>query len=298
MPLFFRNMLIQLFRIQQWYKNLLIFLPLIFSGNLFNTDLLIISIIGFFALCLVSSSQYILNDFLDAKKDRRHPEKRNRPIASGKVNLLQIILIFFLTLFLGLHIAYRLDHTFGIIACILVLVSLSYTLFLKHEMIADILTISTNFVLRAISGAYLIKVDISPWLVLGVFFLATFLVTGKRHGEAIYLGKESTKIRRTLTGYTKELTNTLMIISTTLLILCYALYSFFSQHTGLLITLPFAWYTIIRYFNLVQQGHEIARQPERVIFDKRIMLGAGIWTILTFLILYKEKIILILGFFI
>ncbi len=294
-------MIKQLFRIQQWYKNLLIFLPLIFSGNLLNLDFLLITIAGFFALCFVSSSQYILNDFLDVKKDQKHPEKKNRPIASGKINLLQIILIFFLTLFLGLYISFKLNNDFGIIALILVIVSLSYTLVLKYEIIADILTISTNFVLRAISGAYLIKVVISPWLILGVFFLATFLVTGKRHGEALYLGnlgKKSEKIRKTLTNYTKELTNTLMIISTTLLILCYALYSFFSQHTGLLITLPFAWYTIIRYFNLVQQGHKIARQPEKTIFDKRIMLSAGIWTILTFLILYKEKIIIFFSFFI
>ena len=122
-----------------------------------------------------------------------------------------------------------------------------------------------------------------------IFFLAGFLVTGKRYGEVLLLGNKS-DTRKTLTGYSKDLTYALMLIATSLLVMCYALYCFFSQHTGLFITLPFALYTILRYFSLVLKGSKIARNPETAIKDWKLLLSSFIWAVLSFIIIYKEII--------
>lgn len=285
-----RKMIIKLLRIQQWYKNLLIFLPLIFSGNLFNVEALTITSIGFFALCLISSSQYIINDIIDIKKDKLHPEKKYRPIAAGKIERLTAFMLSILLFITGFLISYSLNETFGMLVLILAIISTTYTFWLKRQTIADVIAISTNFVIRAISGAFLINVIISPWLIIGVFFLAFFLVTGKRHAELIYLGKNAGKIRETLQGYTKETTTAMMIIATTLLLMSYALYTFFSLHQGLLITLPFALYTILTYFTLVLNGDKITRSPEKAITNIKLFIGTFLWIIITFIIIYKEQL--------
>ncbi len=281
-------MIFQLLRVKQWYKNLLVFLPLIFSGNLFNLNLLLVSFFGFIALCLVSSSQYILNDIIDKKKDQLHPEKRFRPIASKKISVFVALVLSFILFFTGILVAFKLNLLFGLIVVVLFQISLIYSLWLKNEVIADILTISVNFVLRAISGAFLINVSISPWLVLGVFFLAFFLVSGKRFGEVAFLKDKASKIRKTLTSYSKDLTYALMLISTSLLVMCYALYCFFSQHIGLFITLPFALYTIFRYFSLVLKGSKIARNPETAVKDWKLFMSAFVWAALTAIIIYEK----------
>ncbi len=281
-------MLFQLLRVKQWYKNLLIFLPLIFSGRLFDFNLLLLSFAGFVVLCFVSSSQYIINDIIDAKKDRLHPEKKLRPISSGKISTLTALFLSFLLLITGILAALKLNILFALTVIILFQISLIYTLWLKKEVIADILTISVNFVLRAISGAFLINVSISAWLILGVFFLAFFLVSGKRFGEVSFLKDKASKIRKTLTYYSKDLTYALMLISTALLVMCYALYCFFSQHSGLFITLPFALYTILKYFSLVLKGSSIARNPETAVKDWKLLMSAFVWAALTVCIIYKE----------
>lgn len=274
---------------------MLIFLPIIFSGNLFNLSFLIKTIIGFIALCFVSSSQYIINDIKDIEKDKAHPEKKYRQIASGKIGKFPAFLISLFLLVLSLSISYKLNWSFTITVISLFLISIVYTFLLKNIIIADVLTISINFVLRAASGAFLIGVSISSWLILGIFFLALFLVIGKRHAELLFLGKKAEKIRKTLTGYTKELTMALMIIATTLLVMCYALYSFFSIHKGLIITIPFALYTIFKYFIFVLKGDKIARYPEKAITNLHLVLGSFLWTTTTFLIIYKDPILKLIG---
>jgi len=275
-----------LFRIKQYYKNLLIFLPIIFSGNLFHTDLLLLTIVGFVALCLLSSSNYILNDIIDIKRDRLHPEKRLRPLASRAIPVWQGVLFFVLFLIASLMIAATLPREFVYTVLFLFLFTLLYTIWLKHEVFLDILAIAINFVARAAAGAFIIDVHISPWLVLGVFFLSIFLSVGKRYSDAMFLKKDAVMHRKTLQYYTKELTNAMMIIATVLLVMSYALYSFLSEHENLLFTLPFALYVIFRYFSLIYAGSPIARHPEKVFGDIRMMLGMAAWGIVTLLILY------------
>jgi 4-hydroxybenzoate polyprenyltransferase len=276
----------RLLRPGQWYKNLLIFLPILFSGNLFSIEGLLLTIVGFFALCFVSSSNYIINDILDIRKDKLHPEKRTRPLASGKIRIWQAVILFVSFLGFGMLLAGFLDEYFFLSILALFILTSGYSLFLKKEAFLDIIIIGINFVIRASSGAFIIDVKISPWLIIGVFFLSLFLSAGKRRADLTFLGKKAKTHKSSLKTYSNEMTNALMIIATTLLIMSYTLYSFMSEHSYLIFTLPFALYLIFRYFSLVYSGSVIARHPEKVFKDLRMMIGLFLWIAATFIILY------------
>ena len=277
---------IKLARPQQWYKNLLVFLPIIFIGKAFDLNSFLLTIFGFISLCLISSSNYILNDIIDIKKDRLNPEKRQRPLASGRVKIWQALILFALFSAVSVIIALNLNMNFLYSIIFLFGFTLFYSLILKKEPFADIIVIGINFVVRAMSGAFIIDVKISPWLILCTFFLAVYLTVGKRHSELALLGKKATHHRATLQFYTPALTNALMIIATTILIISYSLYTFLSEHNYLIYTLPFALYVIFRYFQLVYSGSSAARHPERVFLDWRMILGMLLWSGVTFYILY------------
>lgn len=276
----------KLLRPQQWYKNLLIFLPLVFVGKLFDTNAQIISLFGFVCLCLLSSSNYVLNDIFDRKRDKEHPEKKYRPIAAGKISVLQAFVFAGILFFAATSFALYLSTSFFIICLVIFFLTLLYSAYLKKQVFADIILIGVNFVLRASSGVFLLSVAMSPWLILCTFFLSLFLSASKREGDLRLLGAKAAAHKEVLAVYTRELTNAFMIISTTLLILSYSLYSFLSQYHHLIYSLPFALYTIFRYFYLVQSGSEISRHPEKVYKDIPIVVASAFWLVSVVLILY------------
>jgi 4-hydroxybenzoate polyprenyltransferase len=281
---------IKLIRPQQWYKNLVIFLPLIFVGQFFNFNELLLTFVGAVALSLMSSVSYVINDIVDRKKDALHPEKKVRPLASGKVSVTEGIVIAMMLFLISLFISLKLSTGFAYMVMALFISSLSYSFIFKKEAFADILVIGVNFVIRAISGTFIINVNISPWLVLCTFFLSLFLSVGKRGSDLVLLGKDASKSRETLAHYTKEGVNALMILATALLIISYSLYSFLSDKKGLLLTLPFALYVIFRYFYLVYQGSPIARKTELVFKDSRLLIGGLLWALSAFLVLYWHSL--------
>ena len=287
--------IIKLMRIRQWYKNLVIFLPLIFAKQIFHMDSFLFTFIGFFALSLMTSTNYIINDIIDRKIDRQHPEKKDRPIASGKIKVWQGILIAILLFIASIGLSLVLSLPFLGFSLLLFLSTLFYSLFFKNEPFLDIIIIAINFVIRAVSGAFVIStglkpyVTISPWLILCPFFLSLFLSSAKREGDLMFLGKKAEMHRKVLNTYNKDLTRALMIISTTLLIITYSLYVFFSEFPGLLISLPVALYIIFRYFYLVESGSVIARQTEKIYQDKKIVLAIILWIIVVFISIYLLK---------
>ncbi len=275
-----------LLRPQQWYKNLVVFLALFFSGNMLSVPLLRTTLWAFAALCFISSSGYIINDLWDRKYDAVNPEKRQRPVAAGNVNLIAAGLLSAILLAAGLLVSFRLGDEFGYLAASLFMLTVVYTFFLKNIIVADVLAISSLFVLRALAGALAIHVRISPWLVLVPFFLSLFLSVGKRQGEVQLLGEKAASAREVLQGYTANFTNALMVIATTLLVMSYALYSFLSEHKGLLYTLPLALFVIVRYYYLISCGSEIARHPEKVIKDVPMIVGMLLWLLVTGWMIY------------
>lgn len=270
-------MILKLLRVKQWYKNLVIFLALIFGGLIFDIDAWMIISLGFISLCLVSSSNYIINDILDRKKDRLHPEKQDRPIASGKVSLLEAALISALLLFSGIFLAYSLLPLFALFAGLLFLMGQAYTFALKNEPFADILSISANFVIRAVSGSVLVNLSISPWLILCTFFLALFLATAKRHSDLLLLKENSDKHRPVLKYYSLSLTNILMTVAASLLMISYSLYALLGKHKMLMLSLPFSLYVILRFYYLVESGSPIGRNAELALKDTRLVVGSLLW---------------------
>ena len=275
-----------LLRVRQWYKNLVVFLALFFSANLSDGGLLLTAILAFIALCLISSAGYIFNDIADRQQDRLHPEKKGRPLVSGIISLPIAILLALLLLIAGGFIAFTLGSAFLYITLTLFLLSLLYTFFLKKIVFADILTIASLFVIRAVSGAVAIHVTISPWLVLCPFFLSLFLSVGKRHAELHLLREKASATRKVLGEYNHELTDSLMVISTTLLVISYALYSCLSEYNYLLYTLPFALFVMFRFYYLINTGSVIARHAERVIKDWPMVIGIILWVLATAGLIY------------
>jgi 4-hydroxybenzoate polyprenyltransferase len=280
------NNYLKIARPQQWYKNLLVFLALFFSANLLNINLLWTTILGFLSLTLTSIAGYIINDFIDLEKDKLHPEKKHRPLVAGTVDIPLALILSLFCLFFGLSIGVYIGKFFVIFPAALFLLTLSYSLWLKNIVFADILTIASLFALRAVSGAFAIQVYVSPWLLLCPFFLALFLVVGKRHGDLLLLKGKGARTRTTLKHYTLELTSSLITVATTALIICYALYSILGDQQNLWYTLPFALFVIFRYYCLILEGSVIIRHPEKIVADKQMIVGIFLWVIITAVFVY------------
>jgi 4-hydroxybenzoate polyprenyltransferase len=282
--------LISLMRPYQWYKNLVIFLPILFGGQLFNIIELSRAILGLISICLISSVNYIINDIADRKRDRSHPEKKNRPLAANEVTVVEAVILAVFLLVLSVVVAVWLDKYFLYIILAIFALTQCYTFYFKKEIFLDIILISINFVLRAAAGAFLVKpyILISPWLILCSFFLSLFISIGKRESDIIFLGKKSQSHKEVLQDYKNTYTQSLMIITTTSLIVSYSLYSFLSVYKNLLLTLPVAMYAIFRYLSLIYQGKDIARHPELIFSDTRILISLSVWLLAVIMIIYSS----------
>jgi len=272
---------ISILRPQQWYKNLIVFMALIYSGNMFHISYLNDTIIGFVCLCLVSSSGYIINDLLDIRYDRQHLEKSKRPIASGRIGRPAALVCAGVLLVLGMLFAFNLDPRFAVLAGLLFLLTLAYSAFIKNTLFLDILLIAVNFVIRAVSGAYIISVYVSPWLVMCPFFLSLFLSAGKRMAES----NISAGFRPVLKLYTREITSTMMIITTTLLIMVYSLYTI-EVNARLMLTLPVVLYGVFLYFYLAHTNEKAARYPHLLLKNPRMVAALFLWLAMTVVIVY------------
>ncbi len=273
-------------RPHQWYKNLMLFLAAIFSGNILNLSALGCSFIGFISFCALSSATYVINDWADKDRDKKHPEKRFRPIASGKIGLLGVLALVIILVSIGFSASFLLPVNFVFAGLAYFTLSQLYTVWLKHEPFADILTIAVNFVIRAVAGAFAINVYVSPWLVGGVFFFALFLLLGKRRGELMLLKKEAFFQRPSLKAYTPDVISRLSALATAALVISYSLFAFFGEHHGLFLTLPVVLYAIFYYESCVSAGSIVARKPHLAFKNPKLLFSMIIWLVLTVLILY------------
>ncbi|MFA6073327.1 MAG: UbiA family prenyltransferase [Candidatus Woesearchaeota archaeon] len=277
------GVVLSLIRAKQWYKNLLVFLPLIFSSNLFSINLLLLTSMGFLAFCAASSINYILNDIIDKKKDCMHPEKKTRPIASGKISIVGALFVLGLLIFILILILLNLPLIFSLLILTFVVITQIYSLVFKNILFADALFISINFVLRAIAGAFVVSLGFkpyvvaSPWLILSSFFLSLLLVVSKREADIRLLGSAAVKHKKVLGEYTLEMTGALMIILTSVLLIVYSIYSVFSYHFALLLSLPFAIFCLFRWFYLVKSNSIISRHLELAYLDMPIIISGILW---------------------
>jgi 4-hydroxybenzoate polyprenyltransferase len=274
-------------RPKQWYKNSLLFVGIVFSANILNASMWVQVILAFVYFCMLSAGEYLINDLIDIKRDQKHPIKRKRPIASGQLKASYAILFALILIVAALLGSYLTVNTqFFIISAAYVLLTLLYSLVLKHLIIADVLAISIGFVLRAIAGCLAIGVFISPWLIVCTLLLALLLALGKRRGELVSLGEEAASHRASLSRYSTEMLNQLIGITTGASIVSYFMYTFFIGNYYMMITAPFVVYGLFRYLFLIHREN-FGGEPEKILQDGPTLINIAIWALLVVLVLYK-----------
>jgi len=275
------NILLSL-RPHQWTKNLFVIAPLIFAGE-FSLAKLILSISAFFVFSFLSGGLYIFNDLTDIERDRRHPQKRWRPIASGALSpsIARLSSAFFILVPLALSLF--ISPFFTIVCFSFACLQLAYSLFLRGVVLFDILTVAFSFILRVEAGASAIDVPASTWIILCTFLLAILLATGKRRGELLNLKSSAPHHREVLQDYPLPFLDQLMSLTASSCIISYALYTFFSptgqEHPLLFWTIPFVIYGIIRYLYLAQKT-DLAEFPDQAIVkDLPLLTCVALWTL-------------------
>ncbi len=294
---------ITLLRPQQYYKNFLIFLGLIFSANIFKFDLYLPLILGFFTLAFVSSISYIINDWKDIEADRNHPEKKFRPLASGAVSKGEaigiIIILILLTSALVYFLQIRSSSKFLLVLILLAIFFTSqfYSLVFKNRAFYDVIFISLNYVWRALAGVVIIDVFLSPWLFFLGFLFAMFLALSKRKGDLFLLKENASKHKRVFEVYDNQILDYYILIVAGTLLVSYSIYvvesvinvgssSKFQEPSIMLLTLPIVTVIIMRLIYLETSGSEKIRKAELLFFDKEILLNGALIGFLTFIALY------------
>lgn len=279
---------IKLLRVEQWVKNLFVFIPLFFSGNVTHLGFLYKSIFAFVVFSLTASSIYILNDYKDIESDKKHPEKCKRPLASGAISKSTAIAIFvtlvlsvlFLIIF-GQEIFQRQFLKFSIVIASYFIMNIAYTFHLKHVAIVDIFIISIGFVLRVLAGGYATGIITSQWAILLTFVLALVLAVGKRRGELIN-AEISGKTRKALDGYNVQFADIVLSVSITLAIICYLMFTLtpeVQERFGkrVFYTVLFVVFAFLRYLQqtLVYNRTE---SPTKIVYkDRYIQVTLFLW---------------------
>jgi len=282
--------LIQLMRPKQWTKNFVVFVGLIFSINFLKPDMLLTTIQAFIIFCLSAGAIYVLNDIKDINSDRTHPEKKKRPLASNQVSISLATVFFISLLLISLIWSYALSTIFTGIVLAYIVLNFAYSLGLKHIVILDVFIITTGFVLRAIGGAVIINVEISPWLIVVTILLSLFLGFAKRRHELITMGEDAINHRPALDEYSPALLDQFMGVVASATIIAYSLYAFTSptasQNNYFMITVPLVIYGILRYLYLVYQKN-LGGSPEVILLsDKPLIITILLWVATVGFLLY------------
>ncbi len=287
----------QLIRLRHWLKNLFIFAPLIFALHLFNYEKLIKSIIAFVCFSFVSVLVYIINDIKDKKNDSLHEIKKLRPIASGKVKPIFAIFIGLLFGIPGLLFSLILGIPSASIILIYLIITILYTYIFKNFVILDVFIISLGFCLRVLLGSTAIGVTLSHWMLLTTFSISLIIGFGKRRHELDLLGDDAPNHRNILAEYNKNILDIMIIISTSITAISYALYTMNEDiinkfgTAGLILTVPFVLYGLFRYLLLIYCKGKGGSPEELIINDPGIIISVILWLVVILLQIYFNDLI-------
>ena len=279
-------------RPKQWVKNLFIFPALMFSQNLFNLKMTLLSITAFVIFCILSGSIYLLNDLLDVEEDRKHPLKSYRPIASGRLNPRVVKPVMGIMSLVSLGAAFFLNHPFGMVAIAYFIIHIAYSLHLKKIVILDVFSIASGFFLRVIAGAEAISVPISSWLLICTLFISLFLALGKRRHELLLLGENAGQHRKVLEDYSVGLLDQMVNVVTAGTVLSYSLYTLSSEtlekfHTSnLWLTIPIVLFGIFRYLYRVYRKEEGGSPEEILLRDRSFLASIILYILVVMVVLY------------
>jgi 4-hydroxybenzoate polyprenyltransferase len=284
--------LIKTMRLRQWTKNGFIFFGLIFDKQLFMLEPFLRTVAGFFLFCLISSAVYLLNDIADVEADRNHPEKKFRPIASGRLPISVASVTALVLIFIATPLSYLLSPLFTLVLAAYLIINLLYSRWLKHVSILDVLIISSGFVLRVAAGVILISPveRFSPWLYMITILFSLYIGLGKRRAEMSLLAQGASAHRKVFEGYTIPLLDQYITIVSGMTIIAYSLYTFSApnlpeNHT-MMLTIPFVVYGIFRYLQLIQTGHAAGSPDEVALKDRPLQITVLLWGLTVIAIFY------------
>jgi len=269
--------LVKLLRPQQWLKNLMLFFPPFLGGVLKQPGILGEGVVPFAAFCLASSFTYVLNDMVDRERDRLHPRKRYRPLASGEVSLLtaRVLAVVLLTVAVGLALTVSKLFLAWLVAY--TVLSVAYSFYLKHQPLLDIFAIASGFVFRLFAGGAVFGIVISDWLFLSVLLLALYLSAGKRLAEMETLGEVSGDHRRSLDGYPEGVLDGVMYISGAAVLVTYTMYVIVRHK--LVYTVPLCCFGLFRYLMLAKKGE--GGDPMDSLLKDPVMFMVGLaWVVI------------------
>lgn len=275
---------IKLMRVKHWIKNIFVFIPIVFSRNLFNCNIFYKVCIVFLLFSLASSLIYVINDICDIEKDKEHPRKCNRPLASGKISIYnaKLFVLFLLIIFSFLISKTNIETITVIISYIIM--NILYSIRLKHEPIIDVLIIAMGFLFRVIAGGAGAEVSLSSWLLLTIFSLSIFLGFGKRRNELVLLDENNQ--RKVLEFYNVESLDNFMNMFSGAFLIFYCLYSFENIIPYFYLTIPLVVYGLLKY-NLLLKDINNEGDPTEILFNnKGIKIVVGSYGILSLGLLY------------
>jgi 4-hydroxybenzoate polyprenyltransferase len=284
-------------RPRQWTKNLIIFIPLVFTlreyWKPFSREMFLYfgTALGAFVLyCIFAGIVYLINDLVDIDKDRAHPLKRNRPLASGALKQSHAVTAIILLALISLPLAFLLDPVFGVISIIYIAINLLYSFKLKHIVIIDVFVVAGGFVLRAIAGALAIHVPASPWLYVCTILLSLFISFAKRRHELVILEGDAENHRAILKEYTPEVLDEMISVTTASFVMAYSLYTFSAENLpknrSMMLTIPFALYVVFRLLYQVHVKNEGGSPEEMILKDKSLFGALVLWGLMIVGILY------------
>jgi 4-hydroxybenzoate polyprenyltransferase len=285
--------LLRAVRPRQWTKNLSIFAAAIFAREIFHPQALLHSSVAVLAFCALASSVYLLNDWVDRDRDRLHPEKRHRPIASGQVSGAQAAVLAFVLVSVGVALSLWLGQDFATFSIGYVVLQVLYTYLLKHIVILDVMIIALGFLIRVVSGGVVIQVPVSNWLYLCTVLLALFLGFAKRRHELSSLQADALGHRANLSEYSVSLLDQLLSVVAAACIVAYGLYTVAHETVEkvgsdrLKFTVPFVLYGIFRYLYLIHRK-DAGGSPEKVLLsDRPLIIDLLLFIVVAGLVLYR-----------
>jgi 4-hydroxybenzoate polyprenyltransferase len=282
-------------RPRQWTKNLFVFPAIVFAQRLSDRGAVEWTLAAFIIFCFLSSSVYIVNDIADAEQDRRHPTKRNRPIASGRLPVAIALPFSMLLAAFSIALAFAINRQFVLYAAAYLGLNLLYSFSLKHIVILDVLMVAIFFVLRAVAGAAAINAYISHWLLICTFLLALFIALSKRRHELVLLDENAAAHRASLTEYSPYLLDQMIAVVTASAVMGYTLYTvdqdtvmkFGTDH--LVYTVPFVVFGIFRYLYLIHQKGEGGDPDRIVVSDRPFLINFLLWAAVVVFAVYLPR---------
>ncbi len=216
---------LKLARPHQYVKNLFIFMPVFFAGQVMNTEHMFLAFIAFVAFCCAASAIYILNDYRDVEEDKKHPSKKNRPLASGAIPLKSAWFLMAIFGFTGIAVLMKYSLPALAILMVYVALNIAYSFRLKHVAILDVTIISIGFILRIFIGAIITGIPLSQWIVIMTFLLAMFLALAKRRDDVLIYLETKQKMRKVINDYNLKFIEGAMMIMASVTIVAYVLYT-------------------------------------------------------------------------